>query len=79
MVVSSDKEATISDNDICRSEDGATKTQIPSMFDEGLNELELLMKELNVQAVKKIANEYPMFKGPLLGFELNASDIDTSV
>ena len=53
MDLSSDKDATIVVNNISSSEDGGTKTNMPYEFDDGVNELGALMKELNIKDVKK--------------------------
>ena len=53
MDFSSDKEYTVTASNISSSEDSGTQNQIPSEFDQGVNELVALTKELNLQAVKR--------------------------
>ena len=49
MDLSSDKKYTISDSEISSSEDGGTHTQIHYEFEEAVNDLGELTKELNLQ------------------------------
>ena len=51
---------------------------MPSEFDEVVNEIEALIKELNLQAVKNTKDD-PIFKDLLIGLELSDSDIETDV
>ena len=49
----SDKEATIAASNVSSSEYGGTQNLMPYEFEEGVNDILALVKELNVQAVKK--------------------------
>ena len=79
MEFSSEKEATIAARNISSSEDSGTQNHIPPNFDEEMNDIGELTKELNLQALENPPKDGPMFKDLFIGLDLSVSDIETAV